>query len=97
MIVAVFSLKIKNMASRRTLKRNLNGMIFDIVEECFTVQLFDSSKTEKAEQIIDEAAAFQDDMLSKINKAKTRADFQPIQAEFEAAAERFIVQLNGLN
>jgi hypothetical protein len=36
-------------------------------------------------------------MLSKINKAKTRADFQPIQAEFEAAAERFILQLNGLN
>jgi hypothetical protein len=85
------------MASRRTLKRNLNGMVFDIVEECFTVQLFDPSKTEKADQIIDEAASFQDTMLSKINKAKTRADFQPIQAEFEAAAENFILKLNGLN
>jgi hypothetical protein len=36
-------------------------------------------------------------MLSKINKAKTRADFQPIQEEFEAAAESFILKLNGLN
>ncbi len=85
------------MASRRILKRNLNGMIFDIVEECFTLQLFDPSKTEEADQIIDEAASFQDEMLSKINKAKTRADFQPIEAEFETAAENFVVKLNALN
>ncbi len=85
------------MASRRILKRNLNGMIFDIVEECFTIQLFDPSKAEEADKIIDEAASFQDEMLSKINKAKTRADFQPIEAEFETAAENFVMKLNGLN
>jgi hypothetical protein len=85
------------MASRKDLKRNLNNMIFDIVEECFTMQLMDDSKTAKADAIIDEAANFQDSMLVKINSAKTKADFRPICNEIEEAAIAFINKLNGLN
>lgn len=72
-------------------------MVFDIVEECFTVQIMDPSKIEKAEAIIDEAANFQDKMLTKINSAKTKADFRPICDEIENTAIDFIKKLNGLN
>ena len=58
------------MASRKDLKRNLNNMVFDIVEECFTIQILDESKTKEADAIIDAAANFQDAMLTKINASK---------------------------
>lgn len=85
------------MASKRYLKRNLNNMVFDIVEECFSIMMWDPTKSDKAEAIIDEAANFQDDMLIKINKAKSKAEFKPITSELENAAIGFITKLNGLN
>lgn len=85
------------MASRRYLKRNLNNMIFDIVDECFTIQLNDPAKTDKADKVIDEAADFQDAMLVRINAAKTKADFRPIIDQIENAQVDFINKLNGLN
>jgi hypothetical protein len=84
------------MASRKDLKRNLNNMVFDIVEECFTIQLLDETKFASAETIIDEAANFQDAMLTKINAAKTKADFRPICDEIENTAIEFINKLNAL-
>lgn len=85
------------MASRKDLKRNLNNMVFDIVEECFTIQILDESKTKSADAIIDEAATFQDAMLTKINSAKTKVDFRPITEEIENGAIDFINKLNALN
>ena len=40
-------------------------MVFDIVEECFYLQMVDDSKTKKTEALIDETAAFQDEVLGK--------------------------------
>jgi hypothetical protein len=85
------------MASKRYIKRNVNNLVFDVVEECFTMQLFRPELTEKADGIIDQAAEFQDRMLEKINAAKSKADFRPIQEEIEKGAIDFIQQLNGLN
>ena len=92
-----FVKKINFMASRKYLKKNLNNMIFDIVEECFTIQILDDSKVAQADAIIDEAASFQDMILERINAAKTKADFRPITQEIEDAAISFINKLNGLN
>lgn len=72
-------------------------MVIDIVEECFTIQLIDQSKVEKADAVIDEAANFQDKMLTKINVAKSKADFRPITSEIEEAAIDFIKKLNSLS
>ncbi len=85
------------MASRKDLKRNLNNMVFDIVEECFTIQILDESKTKEADAIIDAAATFQDTMLTKINASKTKADFKPICEEIENTAIDFINKLNAMN
>lgn len=85
------------MASRRILKRNVNHMVFDIVDECFLIMGFDPSKTDAAEKLIDEAADFQDSILEKINAAKSKADFRPIRETVETAALDFIKKLNALN
>ena len=85
------------MASKRVLKKNVNAMIFDVLEEAYTVQLLDEKKTEKATKLIDTAADFHFDILEKINGAKTKADFAPIREEIEAKAIEFVKELNALN
>jgi hypothetical protein len=85
------------MSSKRLLKKHLNNMIFDVVEECFTVQMFDESKTGKADKLIEEAANFQDDILADINGAKTKKDFSPIREKIDKTVIEFITKLNELN
>ena len=32
------------MSSKRDIKKEVNNMVFDVVEECFSLQLYDASK-----------------------------------------------------
>ena len=68
------------MANKRTFKKNLNDMVFDIVEECFYLQMVDDSKTKKTEALIDETAAFQDEVLGKKSRSKTKKEFTELNA-----------------
>lgn len=85
------------MASKRTIKRDVNNMVFDIVDECFMFLINDESKTAEAEAIIDSAADFQEEILSKINAAKSKADFRLIRESLEKGAVDYINRLNALN
>ena len=72
-------------------------MVIEIVEECFTVQMFDETKAPASDKLIEEAAAFQDSILSEINKAKPKKDFPAITSKIENSALEFITKLNELN
>jgi len=85
------------MASKRILKKDVNTMIIDVVEECFTLQLLDEKKTKKTDELINQAADFQVAILSKINVANNKADFKGIKSEIEEKAISFIKELNALN
>jgi len=85
------------MASKRIFKKNVNEMVYDIVEECFYLQLIDESKTKKTETLIDEAAAFQDDVLSRIYKSKSKKEFSEISTHVKEKAKYFVEKLNQLN
>ncbi|MFT7344955.1 MAG: hypothetical protein ACI9XP_001548 [Lentimonas sp.] len=85
------------MASKRILKKHINYMIFDVVEECFTVQAFNPKKVDDADKLIDDAAEFQDSILSEINKAKSKKEFSAIITKIESKHEEFVKGLNDLN
>jgi hypothetical protein len=85
------------MASKRIFKKDLNRMVFDVVEECFSVQLYNQSKTEETNKMIDEVVDFRNAMTSKIHAAKTKKDFPAIRAEVEDAALDFVHKINGLH
>lgn len=85
------------MSSKRILKKNLNTMVFDVVEECYNAQLTDVKKTAAADKIIDEAADFQSAFLTKINTAKSKADFKGFRTEIETKAVSFVEKLNKLS
>lgn len=84
------------MANKRQIKKIVNSVIIDIVEESFSVQLFNESKVEASNKIIDAAANLQDDLLSKINQAKSKSDFKSIYADFESKTDELYDQVNKL-
>jgi len=72
-------------------------MVYDIVEECFYLQLTDESKIKKTDKLIDEAAIFQDDILSRIYKSKSKKEFSEISTHVNEKAKYFVEKLNELN
>ncbi len=71
-------------------------MIIDVLDECFSIQLYNESKTEATDKLIEEALSFGDDVLAKIHEAKTKKDFPAIRQMMEDKGVYFIEELNGL-
>ena len=84
------------MASKRLIKKNLNSMIIEVLEESFDVQFLDESKTEKTNALINEAVDYRNSMIEKIHAAKTKKDFAPIISDLDDKVDYFINKLNEL-
>lgn len=84
------------MANKRQIKKIVNNVIIDIVEESYSVQLFNEGKAEASNKIIDAAAELQDALLSRISQAKTKADFKSIYTDFESKTDELYDQVNKL-
>jgi hypothetical protein len=84
------------MANKRLIKKQLNGMIIDVLDECFSIQLYNESKTEATEKLIEEALSFGDDTLSKIHAAKSKKDFPAIRQTMEDKGVYFVEELNSI-
>lgn len=82
------------MASKKDFKKELNYIVFDVVEECFSIQLYNATKTEASNQLIDEVIDFRNQMTSKIHAAKSKKDFPALKNEVEDAAIEFVHKLN---
>lgn len=84
------------MANKRQIKKIVNSVIIDIVEESYSAQLFNEGKAEASNKLIDAAANLQDDLLSRISQAKSKADFKTIYADFESKTDELYDQVNKL-
>jgi hypothetical protein len=68
------------MANLRDLKRDLNHLIIDVIEEAYNVQLSDPSKTEQTEKFIDDTIDYHMNVITRINQAKSKKEIQPIKS-----------------
>lgn len=84
------------MASKRLLKKKMKRMVYDILDECDYVIVSEGKNADAADQLIDEAVAFHDEMNTRINAAEAKADYRKIHEEIENRAEEFVKKLNGL-
>jgi hypothetical protein len=92
------------MSNRRELKRNINGLLGDVIEECYESLLNNEGKNEQAvEAIVDEAVDLADDLITRTNaakKLKSRKDvkkhFSDIKEELGDKVIGFIEKLNDL-
>jgi hypothetical protein len=56
------------MASIQNLKKDLNIVLSDVIEECYVAQLTaDGNKSEEFEKIIDESIVVFDELIERIN------------------------------
>ena len=82
------------MANIRGLKKNINGMIYDVVDECYSVQLFNEAKTAESDSFIDDAADFQEEIMGQIKRAKNKKDFKSIEEKVQKTREEWTLRLN---
>lgn len=92
------------MSNRRELKRNINGLLGDVIEECYNALIENEGENEKeVEAIVDEAVDLADALITRTNAAKNLKSRAEVKKHFGAIKEElgdkvigFIEKLNGL-
>ncbi|MGV6846314.1 MAG: hypothetical protein ACWA42_09345, partial [Lutibacter sp.] len=88
------------MASIRNLKKDINYVLGDIIEECYSWELLNpKADNKKSEAIIDEAIATFDALIDKVNERKVdskKKHFSAIEKELAEKAQKLIDKVNKL-
>lgn len=88
------------MASIRNLKKDINYVLGDIIENAYVWELENPKEDKKkTEKIIDEAIVVFDDLISKIYKKdifNKKAHFSSISKELEEKANALATKINNL-
>tara|TARA_R110000787_G_scaffold204931_2_gene315424 strand:+ start:4995 stop:5249 length:255 start_codon:yes stop_codon:yes gene_type:complete len=84
------------MASIKNLKKDINYVLGDIIDECLVTLTGD---TKKSEAIVDEAIVVFDGLIAKVNAKNVenkKAHFKAIEAELETSAGKLLEKVNKL-
>jgi len=88
------------MASIKNLKKDINYVLGDIIEECYAWELLNPKATTKGtEAIIDEAIVTFDALIEKIhakNVESKKAHFKSLNLELEKNANNLLEKINKL-
>lgn len=89
------------MASIKTLKKEINYQLSDIIEECYVWQMLqdDKKKADKAEKIIDECIGTFDELIGKVNADKIenyKKHFGGIRAELTKKSMALMAKIEKL-
>ncbi len=88
------------MASIKNLKKDINYVLGDIIEECYTWELLNPKTDSKdTEAIIDEAILAFDSLVEKVNMKNVenkKAHFKNITLELEEEANNLLEKINKL-
>ncbi len=88
------------MASIKDLKKNINFVLSDVIEECYVSQLSgDDKNNAKIEKIIDEAIATFDDLIAKVNEKNIEnknKHFKSVNADLESKVNKLLIKLEKL-
>ena len=88
------------MASVRTLKKDINYVLGDIIEAVYIWELTNPEKeTKNSEKIIDEAIETFDELITKVNDRSVenkKQHFKAINQELEERGRKLIDKINAL-
>ncbi len=89
------------MASIKNLKKDINYVLSDIIEECYVWQILqeDDKKSAKAEKIIDETIDTFDALIEKVNAKNVdnrKTHFKAIGKELEEKANGLLAKIQKL-
>lgn len=88
------------MASVKNLKKDINYILGDIIEECYMWELMNpKADTKKSQAIVDEAINNFDSLLEKVNVKKVenkKAHYKSVQSDLETVALQLLGKVNKL-
>lgn len=88
------------MASIKNLKKDINYVLGDIIEECYTWELLNPKTDSKdTEAIIDETILAFDSLIEKVNLKNVenkKAHFKNLTLELEETANNLLEKINKL-
>jgi hypothetical protein len=84
------------MASKRELKRELRRMIEDVIDECYSIQLYNPKKSNDTNGLIDESVVFYDEMVTEIRNGQSKKDARATINKIGVKTTDLISKLNGL-
>ncbi len=86
------------MASIKNLKKDINNVLGDVIEECYMWELMNpKADTKKSQAIIDEAVGVFDTLIVKMsekNIENKKAHFNSVQSDLEATATKLLERVN---
>lgn len=88
------------MASIKNLKKDINYILGDVIEECYTWELLNPKADRKAsEAIINESIDAFDTLIEMVNAKDVenkKAHFKSIETSLEATANKLVEKVNKL-
>lgn len=84
------------MASIKNLKKEINYVLVDIIDECLITL---TENTKKSEAIVDEAIIVFDELIAKVNAKNVenkKNHFKAIELELTKRAAKLLVKINAL-
>jgi hypothetical protein len=88
------------MASVKNLKKDINYVMGDVIEECYSWELLNpEADTKKSGAIIDEAILAFDSLIVKLNDKSVenkKAHFKSVQSDLISTAEGLLGKVNKL-
>lgn len=84
------------MASIKNLKKDINYVLGDIIDECLVTLTGD---TKNSEAIVEEAIVVFDDLIAKVNAKDVenkKVHFKAVEAELEERAGKLLKKVNKL-
>lgn len=79
------------------MKKQINAMVFDVIDECLYLQESQEEKAQKAELLIEEVVGSYNDLIARIHKGKRKTDFNAVWNDFNEKSELFSEKLNALS
>lgn len=88
------------MASVKNLKKDINYILGDIIEECYMWELVNpKADTKKSQALIEAAVNSFDGLLDKVNAKNVenkRAHYKSVQSDLETVAKKLLEKVNKL-
>jgi len=88
------------MASKRLLKKNVNYLFGDLIDECYLWIIVNPEKeVAKANEIVDEAVEYYDEVMTRISKRDVEDSskyFALLTSEVEEKANELVEKINKL-
>lgn len=88
------------MASRKNLKKSINAVCYDIIDECLTLHEMQKTDENKIRPLLNDAILFRNELITRFGKARksenAAAEYKKIDFDLEEKTLEFIDRLNEL-